>query len=262
MRASSGPSRRPAPPPRARLRGQQFRRQVGGRAGIQQHVVVDPQQRVDRQASAAATAAARGRNPGRPALTRWTRDSRSLVMICENDASPCISSASPGADGSTDTADIVGDDAARSTTTTFGLPRHQAGQRQRRQRDALARRRAEDGDLVRRRPALRSSSASCSTSAIPDATCRCGSRRTRARFDLGLWLRLLGAGFGGSTGPRGGRTPAKRPGAQRRRAARSCAAVRRSRSAPARAAASPASRSARSAASSDRPAYWKRWRAK
>ena len=51
--------------------------------------------------------------------TRWTRDSRSLVMICENDASPCISSASPGAFGSTETAAIVGENAARSTTTIF-----------------------------------------------------------------------------------------------------------------------------------------------
>ena len=52
-------------------------------------------------------------------MTRWTRDNRSLVMICENDASPCINSASPGAEASADTADIVGEDAARSTTTTF-----------------------------------------------------------------------------------------------------------------------------------------------
>ena len=35
--------------------------------------------------------------PGRPALTRWTRDSRSLVITCENEASPSINSASPGA---------------------------------------------------------------------------------------------------------------------------------------------------------------------
>ena len=40
-------------------------------------------------------------------------------MICANDASPCISSASPGATGSVDTAAIVGEDATRSTTTTF-----------------------------------------------------------------------------------------------------------------------------------------------
>src|SRR5258708_6372771 len=39
-------------------------------------------------------------------------------MTCENEASPSINSASPGAAGSADTADIVGDDADRSTTTT------------------------------------------------------------------------------------------------------------------------------------------------
>jgi hypothetical protein len=31
------------------MRGQQFRRQVGRGTGIEQHVVVDPQQRVDRK---------------------------------------------------------------------------------------------------------------------------------------------------------------------------------------------------------------------
>ena len=45
------------------------------------------------------------------------RDSRSLVMICEKDASPCINSASPGARGSIDVPEI-GAEAARSTTTT------------------------------------------------------------------------------------------------------------------------------------------------
>ena len=34
---------------RLRLRRQQFGRQIGGRAGIQQHMVVNPQQRVDRE---------------------------------------------------------------------------------------------------------------------------------------------------------------------------------------------------------------------
>ena len=42
-------------------------------------------------------------------------------MTCENEASPSINSASPGAVGSTDTAEIVGDDADRSTTTTLAL---------------------------------------------------------------------------------------------------------------------------------------------
>ena len=42
-------------------------------------------------------------------------------MTCENEASPSISSASPGASGSTDTAEIVGEDADRSTTTTLAL---------------------------------------------------------------------------------------------------------------------------------------------
>jgi hypothetical protein len=40
-------------------------------------------------------------------------------MICANDASPCINSASPGATGSTDAIVIMGEDAARSTTTIF-----------------------------------------------------------------------------------------------------------------------------------------------
>src|SRR6266478_1349581 len=39
-------------------------------------------------------------------------------MTCANEASPSINSASPGALGSTDTAEIVGD-AVKSTTTTF-----------------------------------------------------------------------------------------------------------------------------------------------
>ena len=42
-------------------------------------------------------------------------------MTCENEASPSINSASPGAAGSTETAAIVGDDADRSTTTTLAL---------------------------------------------------------------------------------------------------------------------------------------------
>ena len=42
-------------------------------------------------------------------------------MTCANEASPSINSASPGAFGSTDTAEMVGDDAAKSTTTTFAL---------------------------------------------------------------------------------------------------------------------------------------------
>src|SRR2546423_9247279 len=43
-------------------------------------------------------------------------------MTCENEASPSINSASPGAAGSTDIADMVGDDADKSTTTTLILP--------------------------------------------------------------------------------------------------------------------------------------------
>src|ERR1700692_2856788 len=42
-------------------------------------------------------------------------------MTCEKEASPSINSASPGAFGSTDTAGIVGEAAAKSTTTTFAL---------------------------------------------------------------------------------------------------------------------------------------------
>ena len=39
-------------------------------------------------------------------------------MTCENEASPIIKSASPGAVGSTDVNEMVADDADRSTTTT------------------------------------------------------------------------------------------------------------------------------------------------
>ena len=70
-------------------------------------------------------------------------------MICENVASPCINSARPGACGSTDTAEIVGDDAAEIDHHDPRLARHQAGQRQRRQRDAFTRRGAEHRDLAR-----------------------------------------------------------------------------------------------------------------
>src|SRR3984957_11688991 len=42
-------------------------------------------------------------------------------MICEKEASPSINSVSPGAFGSADIAEIVGDAAARSTTTTLAL---------------------------------------------------------------------------------------------------------------------------------------------
>src|SRR6202051_4303389 len=42
-------------------------------------------------------------------------------MTCANEASPSINSASPGALGSTDTAEMVGAAAAKSTTTTFAL---------------------------------------------------------------------------------------------------------------------------------------------
>ena len=52
----------------------------------------------------------------------WTRDDRSRGDdLRENEASPCINSASPGADGSTDTAEIAGDAADKSTTTTLAL---------------------------------------------------------------------------------------------------------------------------------------------
>ena len=48
---------------RAGMRGQQFRRQVGGGAGIEQHVVVDPQQRVDRQRQPRRLQQRSGRSP-------------------------------------------------------------------------------------------------------------------------------------------------------------------------------------------------------
>ena len=81
-------------------------------------MIMDPQQCIDRERES--------RRLQQCAVRAWTsgahevtRDGRFLLIACEKEACPSIKSAGPGAAGSTDTAEILGDDADRSTTTTF-----------------------------------------------------------------------------------------------------------------------------------------------
>ena len=170
--------------------------------------------------------------PGRPALTNWTRDSLSLVITCVNEASPCISSARPGA--------LVRRKRRPSSARSgeidhhhLGVARHQARQGQRGQRDALARGGAEDRDLVGRLPR----SARSSRQLLRSSRSR-RALRQRLHADLalkGLGLRVPAAvvesasAYGmvarqhrplpSNTGADGDHRP------PRTRAARSCAAI-------------------------------------
>ena len=101
--------------------GQEFRGQVGCRAGIEQHVLVDPQHRVDRK-----------RQPRR--LQQRTVEAgpagidemqaRELVAgddLRERGRRPASIRQAPAHSKSTETAATVGDEPARSTTTTRAL---------------------------------------------------------------------------------------------------------------------------------------------
>ena len=115
-------------------------------------------------------------------------------MTCENEASPSINSASPGAAGSTDTAAIVGDDADRSTTTTLAS-------RAIRRASVSAVRVMLSPDAVPRivtlraaSPALRKSSASCSISVSPDRNVLGGIRAATRGFGFVEYRLAIGCG--------------------------------------------------------------------
>ena len=111
-------------------------------------MLIDPQQGVERKREPRRLQHGARSVPGRPALTRWTRDSRSRVMTWPNEASLSIKSASPGAVASTDTAVSVGDETDRSTRHHLRGARQHPRQRQCRKRDARALTGAQHGDLA------------------------------------------------------------------------------------------------------------------